>query len=705
MTGVSFSIQQAVRAIAARCDGARDQDGMGFNGRDTSFGKSLAAIPHDDWSPRQLECAYQMLRTYRTQLLSCGIDYDLLKAPAAELEVIRERRAAKTVQQAPAKPESGQAKLVRRDVEKNRWVASFPYDGALIGFLKSSGLRAFKQDEGWFWPFYEEQAWAVLPKLVELGFDGAIDAVATLAEAEVAKKTLRDASGAIQASRDVSLTSVKGFKTRGYQEAGVEYILNVRRVLNGDQMGLGKTIQGIAAAVHVAKYPAAIVMPAGLKLNWKKEFAEWAPDLMVEVLSGLNDRASGVAQVYLVNYDVLKGDDLFQVGDEWLTKAQLEERGLHWKGRKKQHKLRGTAASLKALGLQQIYFDEFHYAKHRDSQRSKACEALAEGVEIRVGFTGTPVENRPKELVHQLQILGRLEEFGGFKKFTQRYCAGHQTPWGYNADGASNLDELHNRLRETCFIRRLKEQVLAELPPKVWSRIPIELTNRAEYDRAEADFLDWMLENEGKEAADRAGRAEELTRLAKLEALAAKGKLAGIKSWVEGFLEAGEKLVLFAHHIEVQDKLLEAFDNAVAIQGSVSKEKTEAAKSAFNTDARVNLMVASLKAGGVGHTLHANGKCSNVALCEFPWTPAAQEQAEDRIHRIGQVAESVNVYELYAPGTVDEEKLALLDAKRAIVDQVTDGAQRERLKVESVEDALIERMRAKAREARKGRAA
>lgn len=704
MTSVEFTIQQAVRAIASRCDGCRTDDEMGFNGRDTSFGKSLAAIPHDNWSQKQLECAYKMMRTYRQQLLAVGIDYDAIAKPEVELERVRARREAATTQQATGRPQA-QPRRMFRDEAHDRWILEFPYDRDVIYQLKAAGLKAFQQDGRWLWPVYPNRLEEVLPLLVSYKFDGASDAAAALAEKELAKAELAAASGAITAKTNVSITSASGKRTRPYQDAGVEYHLRVERVLNGDQMGLGKTIQGIATAVHADAWPALIVPPASLKLNWKKELTEWAPDLLVEVIETKRDVPSGVAQIYICNYDLLKGDDLFQVGEEWITKAELKERGLETRGRKKRHQLKDVAARLQALGLQQIFMDEFHYCKHADSQRSKAVKELARTVRIRVGFTGTPVENRPKELVNQLDILGRLNDFGGWKKFTERYCAGHQTRFGYDANGASNTEELHRRLRETCYIRRLKEAVLSELPPKVWSRIPIEITNRAEYDAAEADILEWLAENEGKDKAERASRAEELVRIATLQQIAAKGKLAGIQSWVEGFLEAGEKLALFAHHISVQDALLQAFEGAVAIKGGASPADTEEAKRLFNTTKTTNLIVCSIKAGGVGHTLHADGKCSNVALAEFPWSPAAQEQCEDRVHRMGQVAESVNVYELYAPGTIDEWILALLDEKRRVVDAVTDGATRDRLKVESVEGQLVERMKEKARAAKAARAA
>lgn len=132
--------------------------------------------------------------------------------------------------------------------------------------------------------------------------------------------------------------------------------------------------------------------------------------------------------------------------------------------------------------------------KNGQARRTKACRELAKcnSAELVLLLTGTPVMNRPVELVSQLQIMGRLEAFGGWRKFTSRYCQAFQGRFGYNTDGAANLLELNTKLRDACMIRRLKADVLTELPPKIRSRIVLPLTNRAEYNAAEADVIRWI---------------------------------------------------------------------------------------------------------------------------------------------------------------------------------------------------------------------
>lgn len=331
--------------------------------------------------------------------------------------------------------------------------------------------------------------------------------------------------------------------------------------------------------------------------------------------------------------------------------------------------------------------------KNYKTQRTKACQALAKGVEIRLALTGTPILSRPQELISPLQILGRLDEMGGFWKFCDRYCNAHRTRFGLNLSGAAHLDELNEKLRATCYVRRTKEEVLQELPPKTRAIVPIEITNRREYDRAEADVVRWLgnqaakeeaflatvvnlsLEEQARAIADHrmsaeetAARAEQLVRIEALKQLSAKGKMEAVKEWVESFLETGEKLVLFAHHQAVVEELAKQF-KAPSITGQTPVERRQEYVDRFQADPACRVIVCNIKAGGVGITLTA---ASNVAFVELEWTPAAHDQAEDRTHRIGQT-DSVTAWYLLGQGTIDEEIMSLIEAKRMVVDAATEG--------------------------------
>jgi SNF2 family DNA or RNA helicase len=665
------TIQQAVRALAGVCDGALKRDDQGFNGRDTRFGQSLAAIPHDDWSIRQLATAHKMLATYRGQLAGFGIDYAALRAPDAEVAIQKAawaaRRQATEASTTVAGPKVAN-KIVRDTVKTGRFLVTFEYNGSLIASLKALGLKAFKADNGqWTWPVYDDKA----PKVAHLfaGFEGV-----ELFEALAAKKAANQEASRAASGVEIDLPGLNG-KLLPFQVAGIRYAVENKRVFIADEMGLGKTLQGLATVEALAAYPAVFVVPASLKINWLREAAKWFPARRFEVLDGRNAVPSGKAEGYIVNYELLRATSVKE-------------------GQRTRLVPTGLAARLADLGLKALVADESHKVKDKKAAQSKGVKALAQGVDVRLLLTGTPIKNRPIELAHQLDVLGRLGEFGGFLNFAKRFANAHQTRFGWDFTGSSNLGELNERLRSSCYVRRLKADVLPELPPLRETKVYLPIDNEVEYRRAEADFVEWLRATAGNEKAAAASRAEQLVRVNGLRQLAVKGKLAAIKAWVEdGFVAQDKKLVLFAHHLSAQTLLRDEFQ-APAIRGDMTREAIEADKARF-ADGDATVIVCSLLAGGVGHTLHANGKCSSVALGELGWTPADVEQAAARVHRIGQTAESVDAYWLLGIGTIDETMAEMIEAKAEVIAKAA-GDDKARLRNESIEDAILNGFRRKA---------
>jgi SNF2 family DNA or RNA helicase len=173
-------------------------------------------------------------------------------------------------------------------------------------------------------------------------------------------------------------------------------------------------------------------------------------------------------------------------------------------------------------------------------------------------------------------------------------------------------------------------------------------------------------------AVQRAAHAEQLVRIEALKQLAARGKIAAATEWITSFIESGEKLIVFAHHQEIQDELLVLFPSAAVVRGGDDVLIRQANVDRFQTDANCRLIVCSLRAGGVGITLTA---ASNVCFLELGWTPAEHDQAEDRCHRIGQ-KESVTAWYILADGTLESEIAALIEEKRSVVNAATDGGKR-----------------------------
>ena len=427
-----------------------------------------------------------------------------------------------------------------------------------------------------------------------------------------------------------------------FQKAGLEFTeATDGNLLIADQMGLGKTIQALAyLALHPEMRPAVIVCPASLKLNWQRESEAWLEtDERITVVQ--NGKAKKLdADIVIINYDVLK---------KWLSELQYSE-------------------------PQIMILDEAHSVKNPKSARSKAAKELASIVPHKILLTGTPVLNRPSELWNQLSILDPISYCSGrFFNWHIRYAAAHKITIGYNMhawdfSGASHLDELAQSLK-TIMIRRTKEQVLLELPAKRRSTILIPIDNRKEYNLANKEFVEWVIEQKGNAAAEKASHVEQLAKIEYLRQIAISGKMKQALAWIETFLESGEKLVVFAIHKATIHALEREYGTmAVKIDGSVSSEQRQAAVDKFQNDPDVRLFIGNIKAAGVGITLTA---ASNVAFLELDWTPALLEQAEDRCHRIGQ-ENAVNIYYLLAENTVDQSIAAMLEEKRNVIAKITE---------------------------------
>jgi SWI/SNF-related matrix-associated actin-dependent regulator of chromatin subfamily A-like protein 1 len=426
-----------------------------------------------------------------------------------------------------------------------------------------------------------------------------------------------------------------GGELKPFQRAGVAYLLEQRRAFLADEQGLGKTIEALATLEADDAYPAIVVCPASLKLNWMREIERWLPGRSAQALAGMGGNNSPIphADITVVNYDILAA----------------------------------RAQTLAAMAPRALVLDESHYCKNAAAKRTQAVARLATSVPsdgLVLALTGTPVMNRPPELIAQLRILGRLGDFGSGAQFGRRF------------KGVDAHVRLHWHLRSRCFVRRLKVDVLPQLPAKTRTVVPVELDNESEYRLAETDVIAWLRsrpldlsELDAKVAA--ALRAERLVRLNALKMLAARGKLHAALAWIHDFCSSGERLVVFARHREIQRAVVERFPHALHILGEDTHAARDASLEAFQAaDSSENqLIVCSIEVAGQGLTLT---QASNVAFLELDWTPAKHDQAEDRCHRIGQ-QDAVNAWYLLAAGTIDETMATLLERKRAIIGAVTDG--------------------------------
>ncbi len=421
-----------------------------------------------------------------------------------------------------------------------------------------------------------------------------------------------------------------------FQQQGVAFVESKGgRALISDEMGLGKTVQALAwLQLHPEHRPAVIVCPASLKLNWAREAAAWLTDPQVQVVSGTAPVAF-TGKILIINYDILTHH----------------------------------VDALVGLGVKTVVLDESHYIKNNKTLRTKATKKLTKSTPHVIALSGTPAINRPVELFNTLKIINP-DAVPNFWTYVHKYCGAKHTGFGWDFTGSSNQADLHQLLTSTLMIRRLKADVLTDLPEKLYSFVPMELANEAEYAQAENSFINWVRVNKGAEAAERASQAEQLVQVEALKQLAVAGKMAHVINWINNHLEANDKLVVFATHKTTIDRLMNTYGKvAVKVDGSVTAADRDAAVQAFQTNAAIKLFVGNIKAAGVGLTLTA---ASAVAFIELPWSPGELVQAEDRCHRIGQ-RNAVNVYYLVAQNTIEEQIARLLDSKRNVLNAILDG--------------------------------
>lgn len=499
---------------------------------------------------------------------------------------------------------------------------TFPYDVQMLHNIRSLiGRQWHAPAKCWSAPLYADnikqlQSWGftIDPRLLQFVQDSEL-------------KTQRAAI--------LPIKELKG-ELYPFQKQGVEFLERTNgRALIADEMGLGKTVQALAwLHIHPENRPAIIVVPASLKLNWKKEAERWLNNPKIEVLQGSNTRKLK-GDIIIINYDILHN---------WLD-------------------------PLREIDPKVLITDECHYYKSNKAKRTKAVKLLAKAVDHFIALSGTPIVNKPIEAYNALRLIN-YDLFKNFRHFADRYCNPKWNGFGVSYDGASNTQELHDLLKSTVMIRRLKKDVLPELPEKTRSFFPLQLTNQSEYTKADNDLIQFLRETKGNAAARKAIFAEALTRIEVLKQLAVKGKLEEAISWITDFLEVQDKLVVFATHKFVIDALMEKFSKvAVKIDGSVSLSERNKAVDSFQNNPKVQLFIGNIQAAGVGITLTAS---SNVAFLELPWTPGALVQAEDRCHRIGQ-KDNVNIYYLLATDTIEDKIAELLDRKRKTLDAVLDG--------------------------------
>lgn len=471
---------------------------------------------------------------------------------------------------------------------------------------------------------------------------------------------------------DTVIPSPTGLSYLPYQIAGIQYALQRTGTLIADEMGLGKTIQGVGLVNADENIKSVIIVcPKSLKLNWQNELKKW---LTRQLSVGLVGDNVPDTDVVIINYN-------------GLTKHVDKICERDW---------------------DLMIVDEIHLIKNPDAIRTKNVFNVAKKAKRRLGLSGSPMPNRTKELWTTLQFVcpetwdppGRVKKNGkfievnagegaGWFKFVTRYCNAHRTKYGFDTGGASNLDELHDRLRESCMIRRLKKDVLSELPPKRRQLIELSIDEKSddideEYERSLGDSGFYEGETDAEVAKNSGDVDDYVNAVNKMQKslsiafnqLSAARRRMGIRKvkyaieHIKELLENVDKIIVFAHHHEVIDSLRESLNEfgVVEITGKTDVNERQQNVELFQNDPSYRVFIGSIGAAGVGLTLTA---ASTVVFVELDWVPSNISQAEDRAHRITQ-KNSVLVQHLVIPGTIDAKLTSFLVNKQAIIDNALD---------------------------------
>lgn len=420
-----------------------------------------------------------------------------------------------------------------------------------------------------------------------------------------------------------------------YQVEGVRMLSAGFRLLADDQ-GLGKTAQVLQYIKIKGIKKILICCPATLKLNWQKETLMWT-DFTKEDISIIQGAQPYDVdnKVTIINYDLLP----------------------YW------------AEKLKHNKYQLVVADECHYVQSEKAQRTKAFLTVIENSEDRIFISGTPFTSRPYQMYTALHNIAP-KIFRSAQEYGLKFCGPTYQMNKLVFKGASNMDVLHSILMDGICIRRLKEDVLQELPEKMRVTLPMGM-NAAEI-RKDPDLFHEICRLEGKiaRATDLLGTMEWRKQIAYLR------KQKDILTWIRDFLETGKKLVVFGVHRMALDAVEEAFPGiSVRVDGTTPNKTRDAYVERFQKDPECRLFIGNVQAAGVGLTLTA---ASDLLMIEFPWTFSAVVQAEDRIHRIG-AKNACTIYYMTCPDTIDERLVDIINNKAKIHKKIFDGKNEDNL--------------------------
>jgi len=574
-------------------------------------------------------------------------------------------------------------------------------------------------------------------------------------------------------------------QVKDVQWVAIWWAMTHKRVILGDEMGFGKSLQSLATLAAAGAYPAVVVCRPSLVENWADEVEKFFPYLNVYLATGQDAQViPGDTDIVVIGSNNLgytppvptwttadakkvRTDPLELVkpdrarravaylltqpgyettariaaaatrtveakrpsggvsvskesvsqrtvealisGDRTMTQRQIEAAlvaiARHAAGKYDAVKRFSWVEAVNRLNPKALIIDEGQDVKEASANRTQAAAMVAEPIVKADGYilnlSGTSILNYVRELCEQLSMMGLIHLFGGRKKFLWRYAVdpaekAKYHEYGPKYTGSDHLEELHDRLMEWGIMVRRTDPAILGLPAFTAETIdvdPAELdpAAMAEYRQAEDDVVTFLADRARKiakklgvdpedaavEAAIKAEGAQHLVLLNTLRTAIGKAKRPVAMRWIDRQVAAGEKVVVSADRREEVTAYAKAY-GGLRLQGGQSSESKQADKKRFQTDPTAKVISIAIKAGGTGHTLHADGGCNRILQVELTWGPGDEDQLAKRIHRIGQTR-PCTAYRLVARTDADGNPLIdsylddMVGGKRVTLDAVLNG--------------------------------
>ena len=454
-----------------------------------------------------------------------------------------------------------------------------------------------------------------------------------------------------------------------FQLDGVRFALSkAGRCHLADEMGVGKSVQAIAVMSWYGEdWPVLIVCPSSLRLNWESELLKWYAGAGGDGVGGGGEEGGHPLADRI--------DVIFSAADRRLLHHRQHHSDRRFICIISYNLIATLSSTLTDVDFGVVIADESHMIKSHDAKRTQALLPLLKRAKRALLLSGTPALNRPSELYTQLHAL-LPSVFASFTAFGNRYCAPSHNKWGRTYDGGSHLGELHFLLKRYVMIRRMKADVLPQLPPKRRQAVIVDCPNvmrgeMKELERIEqrvnaliADDTEQAIASasssssspSSSSSSSKGGEGRSIKAdVMRLFSVTATAKCKVVCEYTLDLLESVDKFLLYYHHQALGDAVAAALTqhstSFIRIDGSTPPTQRQQSVDLFQSSASHRVALLSITAASTGFTLTA---ASTVIFAELFWSPAWLLQAEDRVHRIGSSAAMVHIQYILGKHTVDE---------------------------------------------------